>query len=74
MKLALVPVALLLVVGMFAVIWPGRATTASAADSRALYTAIAEGRLDDVKRLATGRTLRLRANADIPHRDSCTPL
>jgi ankyrin repeat protein len=66
-KLALVPVALLLAAGLLAMAWSGHTTrTAKAAERRAQrYTAIAEGRLDDLKRLTEG-TLRAEAEANDP--------
>lgn len=66
-KVALVPVALLVAAGLFAIAWSGHTTrTAEAAERRAQrYTAISEGRLDDLKRLTQG-TLRAEAEADVP--------
>ncbi len=67
-KLALVPVALLLAAGLFAISWSGHVSRTAAADERRAqrYTAITEGRLDDVKRLTADSTLRAEADASIP--------
>jgi len=67
-KLALVPVALLLAAGLFAITWSSHVSrTAAAGERRAQrYTAITEGRLEDVKRLTADSTLRAEADASIP--------
>jgi ankyrin repeat protein len=66
-KVALVPVALLFASGLFAVAWSGHtARSVGAAERRAQrYSAISEGRLEDLKRLTEG-SLRAEAEADVP--------
>lgn len=67
-KLALVPVALLLAAGLFAITWSGHVSRTAAANERRAqrYAAITEGRLGDVKRLTADGTLRAEADASIP--------
>lgn len=67
-KLALVPVALLLAAGLFAITWSNHVSRTAAANERRdqRYMAITEGRLEDVKRLTADGTLRAEADASIP--------